>query len=86
MKKILSNQITRVIIIGNSLHYISIMILDYSLIHTLKFHGDRVKGLVINLYLLTRRRLLSASLIYNIIQNNVYYSRTFFLGLQQDYK
>ena len=69
-------------VIRNSLHYTSAIILDHLLIHTSKFLGGRVKGLTINLYLLINRKLFSALLIYNIIRSNVYYSRTLFLGLQ----
>ena len=54
-------------IIKNSLYYTSVIIFDHSLIHTLKFFGSRVKSLTTDLYLLTRRRLLSASSIYNVI-------------------
>ena len=72
--------------IGNSLRYISAIILNHLLIHTSKFLGGRVKGLITNLYLLTNRKLLSALLIYNIIQSNTYHSYTLFLRLQQDYK
>ena len=73
-------------VIGNSLRCISAIILDHSLIHASKFLNGRVKGLIIDLYLLTNRKLLSASLIYNVIQSNTYHSRTLFLGLQQDYR
>ena len=69
-------------VIGNSLRYIFAIILNHSLIHTLKFLGGRVKGFIINLYLLTSRKLFLASLIYNVIRSDAYYSRTFFLGLQ----
>ena len=82
----LLNQIAGVIIIGNSLRCVSAIILDYLLIHALKFLGGRVKSLIIDLYLLTSRRLFSALLIYNVIRSDIYYFYTFFLGLQQDYK
>ena len=67
-------------VIGNSLRYTFAIILNHLLIHTLKFLNGRVKGLTTNLYLLTNRRLLSVLLIYNVIQNDTYYSRTLFLG------
>ena len=70
----------------NSLRYTSAIILDHLLIYTSKFLNGRVKGLIINLYLLTSRRLFLMSLIYNVIRSKVYYSRMLFLGLQQDYK
>ena len=73
-------------VIGNSLRYAFAIILDHLLIHASKFLGSRVKGLIADLYLLTSRRLLSVLLIYNIIQSDAYYSRTLFLGSQQDYK
>ena len=69
-------------VIRNSLRYISAIILDHLLIHTSKFLGDRVKGLIIDLYLLISRRLFLALLICNIIRSDIYYSRTLFLGLQ----
>ena len=77
----LLNQIIRVIVIGNSLHYISPIILNHLLIYTSEFLGGRVKGLIINLYLLINRRLLLVLLIYNVIQNDVYHFCTLFLGL-----
>ena len=73
-------------VIKNSLRYTSAIILDHLLIHTSKFLSGRVKSLIINLYLLTNRKLFSALLIYNVIQNDIYYSRTLFLGSQQDCK
>ena len=69
-------------VIGNSLRYISVIILNYLLIYTLKFLSGRVKGFIINLYLLINRKLFSALLIYNIIRSNTYHSYTLFLGLQ----
>ena len=68
-------------VIRNSLCYTSAIILNHLLIYTSKFLGGRVKGLTIDLYLLTSRRLLLASLIYNVIRSNTYHSCTFFLGL-----
>ena len=68
--------------IGNSLRYISAIILDHLLIYTSKFLSGRVKGLIINLYLLTSRKLFLVSLIYNVIRSNIYHSRTLFLGSQ----
>ena len=68
-------------VIGNSLHYTSAIILDHLLIHTSKFLGGRVKGFTANLYLLANRKLLLALLIYNVIRSNVYYSYTLFLRL-----
>ena len=65
-------------VIGNSLRYVSAIMLDHLLIHTLKFLGDWVKGFIIDLYLLASRRLLLALLIYSVIRNDIYYSRTFF--------
>ena len=73
-------------VMGNSLCYISVIILDYLLIYTLKFLGGWVKGLTVDLYLLASRRLLLVLLICNVIQSNIYYSCTLFLGLQQDYR
>ena len=67
-------------VIRNSLRYISAIILDHSLIYASKFLSGRVKGLITNLYLLTNRKLLSVSLIYNVIRSDAYYSRTLFLG------
>ena len=67
-------------VIGNSLRYASAIILDHSFIHALKFLGGWVKGLTTDLYLLASRRLLSASLIYNVVQSDVYHSCTLFLG------
>ena len=78
----LLNQIIGVMIIGNFLRCVFAIILDHLLIHALKFLGGRVKGLIVDLYLLVSRRLFSALLIYNVIQSDVYYSCTFFLGLQ----
>ena len=69
-------------VIGNSLRYAFAIILDHLLIHTSKFLGGRVKGFIINLYLLINRRLFSALLIYNVIQRDVYYSYTLFLKSQ----
>ena len=77
----LSNQIAGVIVIGNSLRYASAIILDHLLIHASKFLGGRVKGLIVDLYLLASRRLLLALLICNVVRNDVYHSRTLFLGL-----
>ena len=54
-------------VIGNSLRYISAIILDHLLIHTLKFLSGRVKGLIIDLYLLANYRLFSALLICSVI-------------------
>ena len=68
-------------VIGNSLRCATTIILDHLLIHASKFLGDRVKGLIIDLYLLTSRRLFSVLLIYNVIRNDIYHSRTLFLGL-----
>ena len=68
-------------VIGNSLRYISAIVFDLLLIHALKFLGGRVKGLIIALYLLTRRKLLSALLICSVVRSDAYYSRTLFLGL-----
>ena len=68
-------------VIRNSLRYISAIILNHLLIYTSKFLNNRVKGLTSNLYLLTNRKLLLASLIYNIIQNNIYHSYILFLRL-----
>ena len=67
--------------IGNSLHYASAIILDHLLIYTSKFLGGWIKGLIATLYLLAKRKLLSVSLIYSVIQSNVYHSCTLFLGL-----
>ena len=72
--------------IRNSLRYISAIALNYSLIHTSKFLGGWVKGFIIMLYLLIRRRLFLALLIYKVIRSDTYYFYTFFLGLQQVYK
>ena len=69
-------------VIKNSLRYTFAIILNHLLIHTSKFLGGRVKGLTANLYLLTSRKLLSALLIYNVIQSNAYHSYTLFLGSQ----
>ena len=68
-------------IIGNSLRCISIIILDHLLIYTSKFFGDQVKSLITDLYLLINRRLFLVLLICNVIQSNIYYFYTFFLGL-----
>ena len=77
----LLNQITGVMVIGNSLCYTSAIILDYLLIHALKFFSDSVKGLIVNLYLLTSRRLFSVLFIYSVIRNDIYHFYTLFLGL-----
>ena len=69
-------------IIKNSLRYTSVIILDHSLIYTSKFLKGWIKGLIIDLYLLTKRKLFSALLICNINQSNTYHSPTLFLGLQ----
>ena len=68
--------------IGNSLRYTSAIILDHLLIYTSKFLGGRVKGLIIDLYLLISRRLFLALLIYNVVQSDTYHSCTLFLGSQ----
>ena len=68
-------------VIGNSLRCASVIILDHLLIHALKFLGGRVKGLIVDLYLLISRRLLLASLIYSLIRSDVYHFCTLFLGL-----
>ena len=69
-------------VIGNSLRYVSTIILDHLLIYTLKFLSNWVKGLIVDLYPLINRKLLLMSLIYNVVQSDVYHSCTFFLGLQ----
>ena len=41
--------------------------MNHLLIYTSKFFGDRVKGFIVDLYLLISRRLFLVMLIYNII-------------------
>ena len=71
-------------VIGNSLRCAFAIILNHLLIYTLKFLGGRVKGFIIDLYLLTNRRLFLVLLICNVIRSNAYHFYTLFLGLQQD--
>ena len=69
-------------VIGNSLRYISAIMLDHLLIHASKFLGGRVKGFIVDLYLLTSCRFFLVLLIYNVIRSDVYHSCTLFLELQ----